>query len=159
MLRYLSRIVIFQSFMLTAASLNAEVPFNPDQSFGGAVPEVGEVKPLRKAIGDMVTIPSSPAIKISGLITEVCQARGCWMILVDGNTHARVFFENYEFFVPIETSMQRAVLYGTLSEQNLSIEEANHFAEDAGKRTSIKQQGPIKEYAIVAKGVQIENKM
>ena len=81
------------------------------------------------------------------------------MILVDGDTHARIFFEDYKFFVPTETSMQRAVLYGTLSEHVLSSQEAEHYAEDAGKQVSFNESESIKEYTIVAKGVQIENKI
>ena len=55
--------------------------------------------------------------------------------------------------------MQRAVLHGTLSEHVLSSQEAEHYAEDAGKQVSLAQKESIKEYTIVAQGVQIENKM
>jgi len=81
------------------------------------------------------------------------------MILVDGDSHARIFFEDYGFFVPTDTSMQRAVLYGTLSEQVLSHESAEHLAEDAGREALFASGEQIKEYTIIAKGVQIENKI
>ena len=81
------------------------------------------------------------------------------MILVDGDSHARIFFEDYGFFVPTDTSMQRAVLYGTISEQTLSHEEAEHLAEDAGRKALFDQGEQIREYTILAQGVQIENKI
>ncbi len=81
------------------------------------------------------------------------------MILVDGDSHARIFFEDYGFFVPTDTSMQRAVLFGTLSEQVLSHEAAEHLAEDAGREALFASGEQIKEYTIIAKGVQIENKI
>ena len=149
---------VFTAVFILAISVNAEGPFSPDQSFGDAIPESGAVKTLKQAIADVATTPGSP-LKISGLITEVCQARGCWMILVDGDSHARIFFEDYGFFVPTETSMQRAVLYGTISEQVLTQKEAEHFAEDAGRQALFAQGELIKEYTIVAEGVQIENKI
>ena len=154
--RTLLKSCVYSVVFLLPISLNAEVPFSPDQSFGSAIPESGSVKTLKQAIAD--TAAGSP-LKISGLITEVCQARGCWMILVDGDSHARIFFEDYGFFVPTDTSMQRAVLFGTLSEQVLSHEAAEHLAEDAGREALFASGEQIKEYTIIAKGVQIENKI
>ena len=80
------------------------------------------------------------------------------MILVDGDSHARIFFEDYGFFVPTETSMQRAVLYGTISEQVLTRQESQHLAEDAGKQVLLNHDELVREYTIIAEGVQIENK-
>jgi len=55
--------------------------------------------------------------------------------------------------------MQRAVLYGTISEQTLSHEEAQHLAEDAGRKALFDQGEQVREYTILAQGVQIENKI
>ena len=156
MVRNLLKSCVYHVVFLLPISVNADVPFSPDLSFGSALPESGSVKTLKQAIAD--TAAGSP-LKISGLITEVCQARGCWMILVDGDSHARIFFEDYGFFVPTDTSMQRAVLFGTLSEQVLSHEAAEHLAEDAGREALFASGEQIKEYTIIAKGVQIENKI
>ena len=158
MARNLLKSSVYMAVFLIHISVNAEGPFSPDQSFGSPIPETGPVKTLKQAIADAAATPGSP-LKISGLITEVCQARGCWMILVDGDSHARIFFEGYRFFVPTDTSMQRAVLYGTLSEQDLSHEEAEHLAEDAGRKALFANGEQIKEYTILAQGVQIENKI
>ena len=80
------------------------------------------------------------------------------MILVDGDTYARVTFKDYGFFVPIETSMQRTVVYGVLSEHALSGEEAAHFAKDAGSRSTLELEGEVKEYSLVASAVELERK-
>ena len=80
------------------------------------------------------------------------------MILVDGDTYARVTFKDYGFFVPIETSMQRTVVYGVLSEHVLSGEEASHFAKDAGSRSTVELEGEVKEYSLVASAVELERK-
>ena len=158
MVRALLKSCVYTVVFLLPISVNAEVAFSPDQSFGSAIPESGSVKSLKQAIADIAATSGSP-LKISGLVTEVCQARGCWMILVDGDSHARIFFEDYGFFVPTDTSMQRAVLFGTLSEQVLSHEAAEHLAEDAGREALFASGEQIKEYTIIAKGVQIENKI
>ena len=89
---------------------HADKPFSADQSFGGQVPAEGEPLTLKEAIVNIGRVEDQ-FIKIEGQITEVCQAKGCWMILVEGDTYARVTFEDYSFFVPTETSMQRSVIY------------------------------------------------
>jgi hypothetical protein len=54
--------------------------------------------------------------------------------------------------------MQRSVLYGVLSEQVLSGEQAEHFAQDAGAQSTLKLEGEVREYAILARAVQLEKR-
>lgn len=153
-------LVIAASFSLAAV---AQQEFTADQAFGAAMPAGGETQSLKQAIAANETDASDASdangmIKIEGQITEVCQAKGCWMILVDGDTYARVTFEDYGFFVPMETSMQRSVVYGTLTEHVLSGEQAEHYAQDAGAKSTLELKGEVKEYSIVARSVQLENR-
>jgi len=140
-----------------AQIVSADEPFSPDQSFGGTMPYEGEAISLKQAItaldGDRDVF-----IKVAGKVTEVCQAKGCWMILVDGETYARVIFEDYKFFVPIETSMQRSLVYGVLTEHTLSSDQSEHFAQDAGAKLMLELHGEVKEYSIVARAVQLEKR-
>lgn len=136
---------------------NADDSFSVDQTFGGEVPAAGEAVTLKKAIANLEQ-GAEGFVKIKGQVTEVCQAKGCWMILVDGDTYARVSFEDYGFFVPIETSMQRSVIYGQLSEHVLSGAQAEHFAQDAGAQSTLKLEGEVREYSILARAVQLEDK-
>ena len=150
--------IILLSVVISFFSVNyADKPFSADRSFGGEVPASGDPITLAEAIGS-IGDSEDEFIKIKGQITEVCQVKGCWMILVDGDTYARITFENYGFFVPTETSMQRSVIFGQLSERTLSGAQAEHFAQDAGSQSKIKLEGEIKEYSILARGVQLENR-
>ena len=135
----------------------ADQPFSADQSFGAQMPADGEVLGLEDAIASLDEV-AGQHIKIEGQVTEVCQAKGCWMILVDGDTYARITFEDYGFFVPIETSMQRSLVYGILSEHVLSGEQAEHYAQDAGSQSELELHGEVKEYSIVARAVQLEDR-
>lgn len=136
----------------------ADGQFRADQSFGAPMPDGGEAMTLKQAISDIEAI-NDVHVKIQGQVTEVCQAKGCWMILVDGDTYARISFEDYGFFVPTETSMQRSLVYGVLSEHVLSGAEAEHFAQDAGAKSTLELEGEVKEYSIVARAVQLENRI
>ena len=150
-------LVLISLLASIAVIAQADDAFRVDQNFGGEVPVEGRAVTLTEAISGLER-GESEFVKIKGQITEVCQAKGCWMILVDGDTYARVTFENYGFFVPTETSMQRSVVYGQLSERVLSGEQAEHYAQDAGSQSSLELHGEVKEYSIVARAVQLENR-
>lgn len=144
------------SLTLVVVSANADQDFSADQAFGADMPVSGSAMSLKQAIASLDK-SDEQFVKIQGQITEVCQAKGCWMILVDGDTYARVTFEDYGFFVPIETSMQQSLVYGILSESVLSGADAEHYAQDAGSQSTLALEAEIKEYSIVARAVQLEN--
>ncbi|MGB4247236.1 MAG: DUF4920 domain-containing protein [Pseudohongiellaceae bacterium] len=147
---------------LATGAVIADEAFVAHQSFGAAMPAEGEAVSLKTAISSLDS-GAAQEVKVMGQITEVCQAKGCWMLLVDGDSYARITFKDYAFFVPTETSMQRAVVYGVLDDATLSADEAAHFAQDAGNaeaREELLAAGkPIREYSLVAAAVQLENRL
>ena len=149
--------ILCSVIMVVFPALAADKPFTADQAFGAPMPSEGQALSLTEAIANLDT-GADQFVKVTGQVTEVCQARGCWMILVDGDTYARITFEDYGFFVPMQTSMQRSVVYGVLSEHILSGEQADHFAQDAGAQSTLKLEGEVREYSIVARAVQLENR-
>jgi hypothetical protein len=140
-----------------SVSVVADQAFSPDQSFGEAMPADSAAVSLREAIAGLGE-EGQATVKVMGEVTEVCQAKGCWMILVDGDSYARITFKDYGFFVPIETSMQRSVVYGVLSEHVLSGEQAEHYAQDAGAQSTLELHGEVREYSLVASAVQLESR-
>lgn len=136
----------------------ADEGFVADKSFGAEMPQITEFLSLKEAIAQLGS--GEEYVGIQGQVTEVCQAKGCWMILIDSSdssTYARISFENYGFFVPVETSMQQSRIYGVLTASTLSQEEAQHFAEDAGEDPEA-ITGSVQEYAIVARAVQLQDR-
>lgn len=78
----------------------------------------------------------SLAIKITGTVGEVCQKKGCWMMLVSdqpGVPEMRVTFKDYAFFMPKDLTGKRVVLDGFAYISETSVEDLRHYAEDAGK--------------------------
>ena len=80
------------------------------------------------------------------------------MILVGGETYGRFIFEDYEFSVPIRTSMQRSIVYGVLTEHTLSSDQAEYFAQDAGAQSILDLHDEVKQYSIVARPFQFEKR-
>ncbi len=70
-------------------------------------------------------------VVVEGTITQVCQSRGCWMVVEDGGKSIRIRFADYGFFVPWESAGKYVRVQGTLSMETISEETARHWAEEA----------------------------
>ena len=101
-------------------------------------------------------------IKLAGEIVEVCQKKGCWMVLDLGEGHLmRVTFRNYGFFVPQDIVGREAVVSGTAKKETTSVERLRHYAEDAGKSPEEVEaiQAPQVEIVFIADGVLLEKEI
>ena len=109
----------------------------------------GDAIPVSEAIARFEETAGGPR-RFSGRIAEVCQAKGCWMMLEDNGQVARVMFGNHAFYIPKETT-GTAVVHGVLERKELTPEQVDHFSSDSGKGIAA---SPV-EYRIVADGVLI----
>lgn len=76
----------------------------------------------------------SAAVKVSGVIAECCQTKGCWMELtLDNGKTMLVRFKDYEFFVPMNSAGKKSIVEGVAKRQVLDVDWLRHQAEDAGK--------------------------
>jgi hypothetical protein len=76
----------------------------------------------------------SAQVKVSGVIAECCQTKGCWMELtLDNEKTMLVRFKDYEFFVPMNSAGKTSIVEGIAKRQVLDVEWLRHQAEDAGK--------------------------
>lgn len=117
-------------------------------SYGEAF-EVGPAVPVSDAIAAFDQHAGQP-MRFSGRITEVCQTKGCWMMLEDNGQIARVMFGSHAFYIPKDTTGS-AVVHGVLERKTLTPEQVEHFSSDSGKGIPA---APV-EYRIVADGVLI----
>ena len=96
-------------------------------------------------------------VLVQAEVKEVCQKKGCWMMVVSGDTEVRVTFKDYGFFVPKDCAGKVVRMQGRLVEKTLTESEARHFAEDAGKPESEIQNivGEQETLEFVASGVEL----
>ncbi len=101
------------------------------------------------AVGDTV------AVKFASKINEVCSKKGCWMKLPVGEEETMVRFKDYGFFMPLDSKDREVIVEGKAFVQETSVEELQHYAEDAGKSAEeiAKITEPKKEFAFEAHGV------
>lgn len=72
--------------------------------------------------------------KIKGKVVEVCAKKGCFIKLEQPNGEPMmVKFKNYGFFMPQDLLGKEIVLEGRAFENELSVDQLKHYAEDAGK--------------------------
>jgi len=125
--------------------------------FGEPITKKGaiSVKKLPQKLDESASID----IKVKGTITEVCQAKGCWMTLDLGDDELlRVKFKDYGFFVPKDAAGKTATIQGVAKKEIVGVDELKHLAEDAGK--SEKEidaiTKPVEELTFIAEGVIIK---
>ena len=78
----------------------------------------------------------SISAKVSGKVSGVCQAKGCWLTLVPEiaeGPEMMVKFRDYGFFVPKDIAGRQVVLKGTAYRAITPVDELRHLARDAGK--------------------------
>ena len=77
----------------------------------------------------------SVEVKVRARVDAVCQAKGCWMDLSNGNdaTAMKVRFKDYGFFVPKDISGRDVIVQGYAYRSVTPVDELKHLAQDAGK--------------------------
>jgi hypothetical protein len=116
----------------------------------------GKQVELNEALNDPEAYASSP-ILLKGVISSVCQNKGCWMYLTDGNQRIRVTFKDYGFFVPTNSNGKKAVVHGVTQEKVVSEAVLRHWAEEeiGGNPESIEGEQHVVMFN--ASGLVIEN--
>ena len=146
------------------------------QTFGGKVTMENAV-----TIADIYASPEKyegKEIRIDGEIKQVCQHKGCWIKMSDGEKELIVRFKDYGFFVPKDAATAKVTIQGIFTaeadkhvmEEASSQNEGGHEGhEHGGEETSghseekdsdemnEKQIDPDMPYSFVAHSVVIYN--
>ena len=105
---------------------NAPTVTTPPNVFGELVP-AAESTPLAQALAEATGTSDTQAIR--GRIGKVCQNKGCWMTLHDGDAIVRVE-TGHRFVIPAGATGD-AVVYGTLKRSVLGEDRAAHLRSES----------------------------
>jgi hypothetical protein len=94
--------------------------------YGKSMPAAPKVLSVKAA-----SEQASGLAKVKGDIAQVCQKKGCWLVLADGDQLIRVMTK-HKFFMPKDLRGP-AVVYGTLETHTLSEDQAQHMRDDGSK--------------------------
>ncbi len=146
--------VLFSAILLLI-SVPALASRESSKHFGAAFTDAKKVK-LAEALSDVDKYAGKP-IKIEGEIRDVCQAKGCWLVVSDGEKHMRVTFKDYGFFVPKESAGKRVLLEGVIEKKTITEDHARHLAEESKDKIDPETiKGSQQVVTLVATGVSIK---
>lgn len=119
----------------------------------GAPFSLTEAKPLA-AVLTAAPEGSADAVQFTGTIDKVCKAKGCWMVVKDGDVQARIMMKGHAFSVPQDSLGKATTVEGTLSVKTFSEAQVKHLAQDGGEDPEA-VSGEKKEYVVTATAVAI----
>ncbi len=128
------------------------VPMAPDGVYGLAPTPGQQPTALQRAVAQRMVDTTT---LVTATVTDVCPAKGCWMMVTDGDQQIRVTFKDYGFFVPSSLKGKSVVLQGVLQQVIVPEADRKHYAEDAGATDEELAQitGDATEYSFEATGV------
>ena len=129
----------------------AEVPEGADYGKGISL---GQATTLTEVLGQPERF-SRERVLLHGTLSDVCQKKGCWTILRDGDATVRVRFEDYGFFLPTDAIGAEAFVEGRVKVETLSAREARHYESESRHGNPDAVDGPRREVGFVASGVRL----
>lgn len=102
--------------------------------YGAALDPAGAATPLGAATAD-IQAHAGISGKFSGRITDVCQKKGCWVMLEDQGEVARVMLGDHDFAIPAKVR-GRALVQGVLSRHQLDQGAAKHLTVSSALKGS-----------------------
>ena len=120
----------------SAAEPLAKLPAGQDYGAGITLADLSDFE-------DVLSQPEKYAgspVLIRGRISDVCQRKGCWTVLRQGEEQVRVRFLDYAFFLPKDCSGKEAYVEGIVAVETLSEKMARHYASESRQEASESQQ-------------------
>ncbi len=155
----MKRIILLCAIVITAMVANAQppkVPADAGATFGEKTNAenaitVDELYALMKS----KEAKKETAVKLKGVVTEVCKMEGCWIKVQSPDGNMMVKMKDHKFMVPVILNGKTIVIDGIADEKLTSVEQLRHFAEDAGKTKAeiAKITEAKREIVIQAKGI------
>ena len=151
-----SRTVSLVIFLLVAsftaaAGTPSEIP--PGSDFGAGL-TLSELTSLAEVVRAPEKFEARPVL-LRGRISDVCQRKGCWVVLRDGGEQVRVRFHDYAFFLPTDVAGSEAFVEGLVNVEELSQKAARHYATESVDGDPDSITGPQREVGLTATGVRL----
>ncbi len=133
-------------------------PIAAGNTFGAGVSKPENSVAFAEVVKQLDTNDSLNVV-MKAKVSEVCQAKGCWMNLVDpmasSDESLFVKFKDYAFFVPKDIAGREVLVEGVAYKEETSVDELRHYARDAEKSEEeiAKIIEPVTEKKFMATGV------
>ncbi|KAF2508047.1 DUF4920 domain-containing protein [Flavobacterium zhairuonense] len=115
---------------------------------------------VEKLEGEFKDQKSIKNVAVKGMVTDVCEKRGCWVtIKTENGSSFFVKMKDYAFFVPTALKGKNVVLEGNAEKKITSVDELKHYAKDAKKSPAEINAitMPKEEIRFMASGIKVVN--
>ena len=155
------------TILLLATACNSSTPTERSEAAEPTVPEnagvkqfgepitAGKTVPLQEVLAKAAAFEKKP-ILVEGKVKAVCEKKGCWMELADGDASCRVTFKGYGFFVPKDSAGANARVQGEVSISTISKADVEHYEAEGATFAEKLPDGRAHQVAIVASGVELQ---
>jgi len=120
----------------------------------GAVFAIKETRPLAQVLASGKEFKDP--VQVSGQVDSVCQKKGCWLVVKDGEAQARILMKDHSFTVPMDSKGQKVVVEGTIEARTFNEAQVKHLEKDAGKDPA-GVAGERTEYVLTATAIELKN--
>jgi hypothetical protein len=132
----------------------APAPSAPEWKHFGAGFSTDVVTPASAVLSDPAAHAGRP-VRFRAELTEVCQAKGCWAVVRDGEGHAmRITMKDHAFGIDKDTVGRACEVEGQLVSLPVDPERLQHFASEGGS-TLPPEAGKTEAWEIVATAVAV----
>ena len=120
----------------------------------GAVFAIKDTKPLSQVLASGKEFKDP--VQVSGNVESVCQKKGCWLVVKDGEAQARILMKDHSFTVPMDSKGKPVVVEGTLEARTFNEAQVKHLEKDAGNDPAA-VAGERTEYVLTATAIELKN--
>ena len=121
----------------------------------GAQFALKDTRPLSQVLASAKAGLKDP-VQVSGEVDSVCQKKGCWLVIKDGEAQARILMKDHAFTVPMDSKGKPVVVEGTIEARVFNEAQTKHLAKDAGKDPAT-VSGETTEYVVTATALELKN--
>ncbi len=131
-----------------------EAPASNTPGHFGAVFAIKDTRPLSQVLAAGKDFKEP--VQVSGKVDSVCQKKGCWLVVKDGEAQARILMKDHSFTVPMDSKGKPVVVEGTIEARTFNEAQVKHLEKDAGKDPAA-VAGERTEYVLTATAVELKN--
>lgn len=124
------------------------------KNFGAAF-TVEKASPAKDVLADPASF-AGKTVRIEGHVADVCQNKGCWLVVTEGQNSVRVTMKDYGFFVPTDSTGATADLEGTIVEKPVDPAVEAHMESEATHPELQPKPDSGKTYELVATAIRIK---
>jgi hypothetical protein len=152
-------IYIITSLLVAAVALASDAPAPDDRpipagkDFGAGL-TMDQVSDLGEVMEHPEQFADRPVV-VTGRISDVCQHKGCWTVLSQGEHNIRVRFKDYGFFIPTDCSGKTAYVEGMVRTERLSKQDVEHYKGESRHDDPGVVEGFEQSVGFLASGVRL----